>query len=476
MALALVEFPSPEVSASSESSDSERDASPTPDHKPLEPVGKRGQWSAVYGGKFYVYGGYAGRVFTSRRPLTDHLDVFDFSKGEWSVMKTEGESPRVVSGACSAVNGDCLYMFGGWYRGIRNADVYELSLVDLRWKKLTECDMKDSPLCKDKAGMVDYGSDMLCVTGGYGQSRRAFHSKKGVSYHLDKTSYFQIGWTNELHLFHIKSCEWIIPELTGIRPPPCAAFSFTRVDQHRAVLFGGRQLEERTDQLHILDMEKWHWSGVILPSGPDYPWPPKRSFHAACPLVDPNCSHFSHTSPDPPSSERKHPWLPCRAPDLSSGRDTAVGGSGTRVDPHLIVLWGMDNNSDPINDAWILNVNSLTWKKVDLQGLAGPGRIWHTAGSYYPVSHAALVVAVGGSDENLFSTDDEAALHNVETTTLLSFGVSDLFELTSRFVAENLHYFLPLLKQLPHHIVEVISREGEVLRNKKYYHTVNCSI
>lgn len=113
-----------------------------------------------------------------------------------------------------------------------------------------------------------------------------------------------------------------------------------------------------------------HWSGVILPSGPDCPWPPKRSFHAACPLVDPNCSHFSHTSPDPPSSERKHPWLPCLAPDLSSGGDHVggcgdhVGGCGGDVDPKLLVLWGMDNDGDPINDAWILNVNTLTWKKV----------------------------------------------------------------------------------------------------------------
>ena len=51
--------------------------------------------------------------------------------------------------------------------------------------------------------------------------------------------------------------KWISPELIGDRPPPCAAFSFTRVDKYRVVLFGGRQLKERTDHLYILDMEKW---------------------------------------------------------------------------------------------------------------------------------------------------------------------------------------------------------------------------
>lgn len=50
---------------------------------------------------------------------------------------------------------------------------------------------------------------------------------------------------------------WISPEVTEPRPPPCGAFSFTRVDAYRVVLFGGRQREERTDHLHILDMDSW---------------------------------------------------------------------------------------------------------------------------------------------------------------------------------------------------------------------------
>ncbi len=34
---------------------------------------------------------------------------------------------------------------------------------------------------------------------------------------------------------------WSSPELRGERPPPCSDFTFTMVDQHRAVLFGGFQ-------------------------------------------------------------------------------------------------------------------------------------------------------------------------------------------------------------------------------------------
>ena len=143
-------------------------------------------------------------------PLVNHLDVFDFSRCEWRLVKTRGNCPRVVSGACSTVIGDYLYMFGGWYEGLRNADIYALSLLNFRWKQLTDVEaMRGSPLCKDKAGMVDYGTEMLCVMGGYGHPRHYFQAQKGASYHWDPNSFMDIGWTNELHLFHIKTSKLI---------------------------------------------------------------------------------------------------------------------------------------------------------------------------------------------------------------------------------------------------------------------------
>ena len=71
------------------------------------------------------------------------------------------------------------------------------------------------------------------------------------------------GWTNEIQFFNIENGNaippdlyyypfvilltlspgvWLSPELKGERPP-CANFTFTMVDQHRAVLFGGSQPE-----------------------------------------------------------------------------------------------------------------------------------------------------------------------------------------------------------------------------------------
>jgi N-acetylneuraminic acid mutarotase len=178
----------------------------TPPTPLVEPEGRRGQWSVVHGGKFYLYGGYtAGKEALTFQSMI-HLHVFDVTTCEWSVVKTGGNRPRSYSGACSTLIGDKMYMFGGWFMGMRKADIHELNLVNYEWKKLTSDDyMEGSPLLKDKAGMVAYGTEMLCVTGGYGYPCDFHRKQKGASFHLDANSYYEIGWTNELHLFHIKS-------------------------------------------------------------------------------------------------------------------------------------------------------------------------------------------------------------------------------------------------------------------------------
>ena len=53
---------------------------------------------------------------------------------------------------------------------------------------------------------------------------------------------------------------------------------------------------------------------------------------------------------------------------------------------------------------------------------AGPARVWHTAGSYHPAPQTATVLAVGGSDENIFRIEAEEIVRNVKKTSLLSFG------------------------------------------------------
>ena len=51
---------------------------------------------------------------------------------------------------------------------------------------------------------------------------------------------------------------WSSPKVSGTRPPPCSAFSFTMIDDHHAVLFGGVQFDggkKWTNDTYILDLK-----------------------------------------------------------------------------------------------------------------------------------------------------------------------------------------------------------------------------
>ena len=49
---------------------------------------------------------------------------------------------------------------------------------------------------------------------------------------------------------------WSSPTVRGTRPPPCAGFTLTSIDNHRAVFFGGRVPGRgRVNDLYIIDFD-----------------------------------------------------------------------------------------------------------------------------------------------------------------------------------------------------------------------------
>ena len=163
-----------------------------------------GACSAVHGGKLYLYG---GNYTFDRWPSDGTVHVFDFVEFKWTSVQTKGECPHFPSGGSAVVVGDSFYVFGGFVGG-RTATMHALSLVEYEWKLLTSDDSSvKGPSWKDKAGMVDYDNQWFCVMGGYCQSEPAIARQRGASYHFDSSGTF--CWTNELHTFHIQSCEWL---------------------------------------------------------------------------------------------------------------------------------------------------------------------------------------------------------------------------------------------------------------------------
>ena len=174
-----------------------------------EPLGRRGACSFFHNSKFYLYSGYTGGPALSQSSKPE-LDVLDLSLGRWTEELTKGDGPpRCISGECCTLTNGCLYVFGGWLAGFRNAIVHELDLESLTWKMLTAKNELQGPMYKDKAGMVAYGDHMLCVFGGYGELVGWYDSARqsGASYHPDEASGGIMNWTNELHLFNIPTCK-----------------------------------------------------------------------------------------------------------------------------------------------------------------------------------------------------------------------------------------------------------------------------
>ena len=138
--------------------------------------------------------------------------MFDLGTGLWSVQETSGEKvhlPSALSGVSCTVAGGSLYTFGGWDYGSRTADVHQLDLTTFVWRRRPSTNRWEGPYLKDKAGMVAYGEDMLVIFGGYGYpsvEHVLSPRQPGASYVKD-SSFSDLCWTNELHLFVVEKGE-----------------------------------------------------------------------------------------------------------------------------------------------------------------------------------------------------------------------------------------------------------------------------
>ena len=185
-----------------------------------EPLGRRGACSFVYNDCFYLYGGSLEGAQSFRQSPPVNVDILDLQTGQWSSADTKvlHSLPNSISGSCCTVLNHNLYVFGGWLAGRRNADVHELNLKTLTWRKLLGMNPESGPICKDKAGMFSYGDHMVGLFGGYGgasdfQSYGLVESRT-ASYDWDPNTFFAmydpLCWTNELHLFHVEKCKYFM--------------------------------------------------------------------------------------------------------------------------------------------------------------------------------------------------------------------------------------------------------------------------
>jgi hypothetical protein len=154
---------------------------------------------------------------------------------------------------------------------------------------------------------------------------------------------------------------WSCPNATGERPRPCLATAFTAVDDRRAVVFGGENgKQDCMNDVYIIDLQVMNWSK--LNKSEDGPWPEERGGHAAC------CLNY-----------------------------------GQRF-PQLLVTGGLDRVQQPLADAWILDVDRGTWRKIE-RVILSP-RAGHTLTAFSLGPTLTEVVEFGGSPEPWTGSDE----------------------------------------------------------------------
>ncbi|XP_064393183.1 kelch domain-containing protein 2-like [Halichondria panicea] len=329
----------------------------------VEPSPRYGQFSAV-DGRHYMWRGYGpGRG-------SNIIAVYDPSTELWSLLPTTGPLPPGEAVGCSVCVGRCLYTFGGSDESSYFNDMSKLDLDTLQWTKVQTSGSQ--PMKKTGCGLVRVNERTLCCFGGFGIEGT---TQPGSTF--TKIGYSDgRGWTNKFHFLDTQNGVWSSPELRGERPP-CSNFTFTMVDQHRAVLFGGWQSgRSRVNDVYLFNFSTMEVTKVKPVQGE--PWPVERSGHAAC----------------------------C----LNYGQDH----------PQLLVYGGLDNGNKPLGDMWILDVDTVQWTEVTPPESMTP-RHYHsiTATSLGPGLTEVLVF--GGLRERLGD-------HAIAETTILRFEMRLLAE------------------------------------------------
>ena len=179
-----------------------------------EPTPRWRHISAQVGNQLVVHSGWTDSQETSQR-LSSIVEIFDTYTEEWSEVPTTGEPP--VPGTYAAANAslnEYLFTYGGLDADgkILNT-MYRLDTKTFHWCKVSpHAPQNDCPMAKQGASMVPYAEDRLVLYGGYGIPHGP--AQQGSSFVIDSACTDGRGWTNELHLFHVKKGMFICTSLS----------------------------------------------------------------------------------------------------------------------------------------------------------------------------------------------------------------------------------------------------------------------
>uniref|UniRef100_A0A8C1XF82 Host cell factor 1 n=1 Tax=Cyprinus carpio TaxID=7962 RepID=A0A8C1XF82_CYPCA len=207
------------------------------------------------------------------------------------------------------------------------------------------------------------------------------------------------GIVDELHVYNTATNQWFIPAVRGDIPPGCAAYGFV-CDGTRLLVFGGMvEYGKYSNDLYELQASRWEWK-KLKPKAPKNGAPPCPRLGHSFSIVGNKCYLFGGLANDSEDPKNNIPrylndlytlelrpgsnivgWdIPVTYGVLPPPREShtaVVYTEKTTKKSRLVIYGGMSGCR--LGDLWTLDIDTLTWNKPAISGVAPLPRSLHSA-------------------------------------------------------------------------------------------------
>jgi N-acetylneuraminic acid mutarotase len=204
--------------------------------------------------KIFVWGGSTG----DENLCHSRLDLFSLNilTGDWNrCALSPQDHPPLCSGASSTSIGNTIYSHGGVISKSPFTicdKFYKLNLEEKRWRKVESTGIQPEGRCGAKMCRV---YDKLLLMGGYGSlPLKRYHPQ--AQYMEGGIGGVGYGWNNELLEFDPETACWSPVSVSSSKPSPRHGHTLTNIDENRAIMFGGQNLEESFSDLWLFDHKR----------------------------------------------------------------------------------------------------------------------------------------------------------------------------------------------------------------------------
>lgn len=295
---------------------------------------REGQCCCSHGKNLYVYGGVT-QTAESHLESNDLLK-FDAVDNSWTLVDCKGKLPEPCSAASLVCVDDQLYLFGGLNQEMGWLDnLYMFDTKTSEWTEVQGEGNKPSPRDKLQGTVV---GGQIYYFGGFGPKFTGEEDEEDwedlddddddilEEERTQKAAHF--GWFNDLYCFDTGTKKWSQPMHMNLGVPTARAAHGMCTVGRNIVIFGGRDMQKRTNDLHIFNVDTRKWELDMQITGQ---WPEPRSFHTA----------------------------------------TGVGG-------RVVVMGGRNQDNDHLADFHIFDTETKEWLQPKVTGDLPEGRGQHS--------------------------------------------------------------------------------------------------